>query len=201
MKIRNKLTLGALVTVSLVGAVGFACLYQLHRIAGPLRKDIPEAVRAMSESSHLDGLAQFIRYYDEVLTQSARNYAFTQDKKWQRRYRDVEPELDSTIKEAIEKGSEHDKEYFSSVDQANLALVELEYQALELVDNGQAEKAIALLEGREYWRQKQIYEQGLRDYVHRKGARYDEALAASTAELELANSQTQNLIGTSTLLR
>lgn len=27
---------------------------------------------------------QLMRYYDEVLTQSARNYAFTKDKKWEK---------------------------------------------------------------------------------------------------------------------
>ena len=200
MKIRQKLTLGFLTVVLLVGAVGYICLYQLYRIAEPLNKDIPEAVKAINETSRLDGLAQFIRYYDEVLTQSARNYAFTRDKKWEQRYRDVEPKLDKIIKEAIWRGDEKDKEFFSSVDKANLALVEMEYESIELVHNGQIEKAIKILEGNEYWDQKKIHEQALRGYVHRKGVRYDEALAGSTDKTELANNQAQNLIRTSTLL-
>jgi len=145
MKIRQKMIFGFLVIVLLVGAVGILCLHQLHRIAEPLRRDIPEKVAQLSASSQLDGLAQFIRYYDEVLTQSARNYAFTQDKKWEQRYRDVEPELDRTIKEAIEKGDTWDKEFFCSIDQANLALVKMEYEAIELVNKGQAEKANEIL--------------------------------------------------------
>jgi len=200
MKIKQKLCSGFLMVVLLVGAVGYICLYQLHRIAEPLNKNIPETIRAINETSRLDGLAQFIRYYDEVLTQSARNYAFTRDKKWERRYRDVEPKLDKIIKEAVWRGDEKDKEFFSSVDKANLALVEMEYESIELVHNGQIEKAINILEDDEYWDQKKIYEQGLRNYVHRKGVRYDEALAASTEKTELANSQAQNLIRTSTLL-
>lgn len=200
MKISQKLALGFLAIVSLVAVVGFVSLYQLHKIAKPLEQDIPETVRVISESSHLDGLAQFIRYYDEVLTQSARNFAFTKDKKWEKRYRDVEPKLDRIIKEAIEGGDEKDKEYFSSVDKANLALVDMEYEAIELVNNRQAEKAVKILEDNEYWNQKKIYEQGLRDYVQRKGARYDEALATSTEEVESANNQARNLIKTSTRL-
>ena len=42
---------------------------------------------------------QLMRYYEEVLTQSARNYAFTQDKKWEQRYITIEPESDKIIKE------------------------------------------------------------------------------------------------------
>ncbi|MCP3682163.1 MAG: HAMP domain-containing protein [bacterium] len=200
MKIRQKMISGFLVIVLLVAAVGVMCLYQLHRIAEPLRKDIPEKIREISESSRLDGLAQFIRYYDEVLTQSARNYAFTQDKKWEQRYRDVEPELDRIIKEAIEKGDAEDKVFFSSVDQANLTLVQMEYEAIEFVSKGQAGKAVKILEDQEYWNQKKIYEQGIRDYVRRKGIQYDEALATSTEEVELANNKTQKLIDISTLL-
>jgi methyl-accepting chemotaxis protein len=186
--------------VSLVAIVGSVCLYQLNQIAKPLKYDIPETVKIINESSHLDGLAQFIRYYDEVLTQSARNFAFTQNKKWEQRYRDVEPKLNIIIKEAIERGDEKDKEYFSSVNKANLALVEMEYKAIELVNNAQAENAVKILESNEYWSQKNIYEQGLRDYVQRKGAQYDEALEISTQEVESANNKTKNMIGMSTLL-
>jgi signal transduction histidine kinase len=200
MKIRLKLALGFMLIVSLVAIVGSVCLYQLNQIAKPLKYDIPETVKIINESSHLDGLAQFIRYYDEVLTQSARNFAFTQNKKWEQRYRDVEPKLNIIIKEAIERGDEKDKEYFSSVNKANLALVEMEYKAIELVNNAQAENAVKILESNEYWSQKNIYEQGLRDYVQRKGAQYDEALEISTQEVESANNKTKNMIGMSTLL-
>lgn len=99
MKIRQKLLFWFFMIVSLVGIVGLTCLRQLHNIAEPLNKDIPESIRSTHETSHLDSLAQFIRYYDEVLTQSARNYVFTQDKQWERRYKDTEPKLDMIIKE------------------------------------------------------------------------------------------------------
>ena len=81
MKISQKLALGFLAIVSLVAVTGYVCLHQLQKIAEPLEQDIPKAIRTINESSRLDGLAQFIRYYDEVLTQSARNFAFTKDKK------------------------------------------------------------------------------------------------------------------------
>ena len=173
MRIGQKLILSFLVFTLLVGIIGYVSLLQLRIIEKPFNKDIPNSIEKLSETSHLDGLAQFIRYYDEVLTQSARNYAFTQSKKWEQRYRNIEPKLDKIIKEAIRKGEPKDKEFFLSVDVANLSLVEMEYKSIEYVNNGQKEKAIEILESKEYWKTKKIYEQGLKNYVDRRGSKYD----------------------------
>ncbi len=199
MQIRQKLTLSFLFVAMLVGVVGYVSFTSFHKFVEPLNNRIPEAIETVSRTSHLDHLAGFIRYYDEVLTQSARNYAFTQDKKWKLRYGKVEPKLDETIKKAIERGDEKDKTFFSNVDKANLALVEMEYKSIELVDNGQASQAVKILENSDYWDQKKIYEQALRDYINRRGAKYDEALSASTKAINLATIQVQNLITKSTV--
>ncbi len=200
MKISHKLIFGFLAVAMLVGAIGYISLLRLRKIAEPLNKDIPETIATIRKTSHFCGLAEFIRYYDEVLTQSARNYAFTQDKKWEQRYRNVEPKLDKIIKEAIDKGDITDKQFFSSVDKANLALVEMEYKSIESVNNGQVKEAVKILESDEYWKQKEIYEQGLENYVHRIGTECDEALSTSIKTIDLVNSQAQNLIKTSNLL-
>lgn len=198
MRISQRLILGFLAVAMWVAVVGHISLYQLNQIAEPLSSDIPESVELISKTSYLDSLAQFIRYYDEVSTQSARNYAFTQDKKWEQRYKDVEPKLHRAIKEAIDKGEEKDREFFSNVNKANHALVEMEYKSIELVNNGQTEEAIKILESNRYWDQKRIYKQGLGDYVRRGGTKYDEALSNSTEAVNLATKQAQNLLKTST---
>ncbi|HUU19921.1 MAG TPA: ATP-binding protein [Sedimentisphaerales bacterium] len=197
MRISQRLILGFLAVAMWVAVVGHISLFQLNQIADPLSSDIPESVESISKTSYLDSLAQFIRYYDEVSTQSARNYAFTQDKKWEQRYKDVEPKLDRAIKEAIDKAEEKDREFFSNVNKANCALVEMEYKSIELVNNGQTEEAVKILESSKYWEQKRIYEQGLGDYIRRGGTRYDEALSSSTEAVNLATKQAQNLLKTS----
>jgi methyl-accepting chemotaxis protein len=192
MKLNYVLIGGFLITVLLVGGVGLTSMSQFTKILDPLEKEIPESLELISDTSYLDGLAQFIRYYDEVLTQSARNYAFTADKKWEERYKGVEPELDKIIKEAIEKGDEKDKEFFSSVDAANLALVDMEYKAIGLINKGQSEEAVKILESDEYWKQKDVYERGLRDYVSRRGQTYNEALTVSVEKVDFV---TEDLVG------
>jgi signal transduction histidine kinase len=197
MRISQRLTLGFLAIAMWVAVVGHISLFQINQIADPLSSDIPKSIESISKTSYLVSLAQFIRYYDEVSTQSARNYAFTHDKKWEQRYKDVEPKLDRAIKEAIEKGEEKDREFFSNVDKTNRALVEMEYESIELVNNGRPKEAIKILESSRYWDKKKIYEQGLGDYVHRRGNKYDEALSSSIKAIDSATKRTQNLIKTS----
>ena len=108
---------------------------------------------------------QLMRYYEEVLAQAARNYAFTGDKKWEQRYRMLEPESDKLLKKAIETTDKKDKEFFLAMDKANLDLVEMETQALELVNNDQASKAIKLLESDEYERRRKILRDGLTEQI------------------------------------
>ena len=101
MRISTKLSLGFTLVALLLLVMGFIVLNRLQGIAVPLHKDIPQSIEEISKTSHLNKLADLIRFHDEILTQSARNYAFTRDKKWKQRYKLVEPKLDKTIKEAI----------------------------------------------------------------------------------------------------
>jgi hypothetical protein len=180
--------------VLILNVLGFALYLGTDMILEPLNRDLPRGIEKVTTDSHLNGLAQFIRYYDEVLTQSARNYAFTSDVKWKERYVLVVPKLDDTIKEAIEKGDEQDSKFFLNVNKANLALVEMEEQAINLIDNKKSNEAISILESDEYWKQKEIYEEGLKDYVARKGMSYDETLLSSVGEIESASKQAKNSV-------
>jgi signal transduction histidine kinase len=108
---------------------------------------------------------QLMRYYEEVLAQAARNYAFTSNKKWEQRYLLLHPESDKLLKKAIETADKKDKEFFLAMDKSNLDLVEMETQALELVNNGQASEAVKLLESDEYERRRKILRDGLAEQV------------------------------------
>lgn len=197
MQIKTILIVGFLFIASLVGITGYLSVTQIAKIAEPVNQELPESVDNMIASAHLDSLAQFIRYYDEVLTQSARNYAFTGEKKWEYRYNEIVPELDDAIAEAIELGDDLDKDFFSSVNEANIALVEMEDRAFELVNEGNAAAAIQILESDEYWNQKGFYERGLRDYIARRGAHYDDAIDLSSDTVYNAADQTKDLLDSS----
>ena len=109
--------------------------------------------------------AEMMQYYDEVLAQSARNYAFTTDKKWEQRYNQIEPLSDKLLKDAVEKADADHKDFFSKMDAANQELVKIEYAAFDLVNNSKPKQAIDLLDGEEYLHHRRILTEGLEEFV------------------------------------
>ncbi len=194
MKLIYKLSLGVVVAAVLVVFLGYALLGQLKKMAQPLYNDIPQSIEMLDKALYLDHLAGNIIYYDEVLTQAARNYAFTGDYKWKQRYLDVEPELDRIIKFALERSSDTDKDNFKKVDTANIALLDMEHRAIDLVDEGEREEAIKILEGENYTQEKNNYKTAIQSYREIKGVEYENSLKSAKAVTFGAIENTQLIV-------
>lgn len=193
---KSKLTIcfGFSIIVSIMLIIGYFFIHQLTIIEAPFEKEIPMALNQIHKKSTLDGQAQLIKYYDEVLTQSARNYAFTQDVKWKTTYKTAEPVLDMAINNIMKIEDIDGTKFLADINDANRALVELEYKSIELVDNGYSSDAIKILESKEYWNQKIIYKQALNNYVKIKELSYDNAFASYTQKITSMTESTHVLI-------
>jgi len=200
MKISLKIGITLVAFLLLVAAMGYISLFQLNKIAEPLTKDIPESITKLVEASRLGGQAELFRSYNEILSQSAENYALTQDKTWEERYKQLEPELDQQIKAAIEDSNEKTKESILAIDEANRAIAEIEFRSIDLVNDGKQEDAISLLQSDKYLEQESNYEQRLREYEVLSGSEYIKALAASTEVLTSTITDAQKLVKDSTQL-
>ncbi len=198
MKIRLKIILLILVAITSIGIIGILSVSQFHQINDSLRNDLPNGISAIEKTSELNGLAQLMKYYDEVTTQSARNYAFTQDTKWEDRYKQTMPELNDVISKAISEGDDQDKILFSEINKANLASQVLEIQSLNLTNQGRSADAIKILEGKKYADLENTFAQGLKDYATRHGAAYNQALVADTQNINAVTTKMQNLVDDST---
>lgn len=194
MKIWLKISFAFSIIAISIAILGYFMMYELNIVSQPFKEQIPNTVKQIQKTSILNGYAQSMKYYDEVLTQSARNYAFTQDKKWEERYHTADPALSLIIDDAIKMADAKDLTFFSKVNDSNIALLKMEYASLALVDQGHQDQAIKILESKEYWDQKNIYQQGLRDYVARHGADYEKALEVHTTELNQITTSTLDLI-------
>ncbi|HEY8110417.1 MAG TPA: hypothetical protein VIG05_06090, partial [Candidatus Nitrosotenuis sp.] len=164
MKLASNLSIGFLTVIISIIGVWSILLLQLNQIENQLA-DLQDSNKELQKTAELNDLATGIKYYDESLTQSARNYAFTGDVKWKERYGADEPELDQIIKRSNELGDESDHEFFASIDNANRALVEMEYESVKLVDQGKSADAVKILESKQYWDLKKTYAQGLASYA------------------------------------
>lgn len=175
----------AIFIISLVIIFGFFAFIfsQIFDITGEINNKVPATIESISRDSELDALADKIKYYDEVLTQSARNYAYTGDKKWQQRYDESAPLLDSAIKDSITKGDQQDKDIFAGIENANSKLINLEEESMDFVDSGNKIAAQNVLENNQYLAQKEIYQQGLEKYYNKRGTQFHDTLKISTGSI------------------
>ncbi len=121
-----------------------------------------EIKTARERSLEIEKLRGTIIHLGEVLSMSARMAVTTGDLRWERRYRQFEPQLKAAIKESINLAPEtHSKEEAAETDAASIKLVDMENSAFDLVSQGSTDEARALLFSDEYEREKRIYEQGM----------------------------------------
>ncbi len=138
-----------------------------------------ETQRASERGRRIERLRGRILHLDEVLTMSARMAAATGDQRWEQRYRKFEPKLDVAIKEAMQiVPSAAASEAAGKTDQANQKLVAMENRSFDLVRQGKADEAKAVLFSKEYEAQKQIYSEGMHDLA----AWLSEAISKDLAE-------------------
>lgn len=172
---------------------GYLSITTLQKVAQPL-STVPGNISEISTKTELNASANDIQFYDEVLTQSARNYAFTQDTQWKDRYNAEVTNLDSAISSALTIGGEADETYFTETKSANDALVAMELSAIELVDNGQPDQAVQILESDEYWKQKAIYSQGISGYVEHTSTLQGATIQNITENIDDAVEETDSVV-------
>lgn len=194
MSIKSKIYFYFIFVFIILTLLGGYVVFVAYKINKHLTSELPQAVMEVQKKSRLDALAQLIRYDDEVLTQSARNYAFTGEEKWRLRYEEFIPKLDGQIKEALLGGDFEDKKIFEDIDKANLDLVVMEEKALALTAENNLSEAQALLDSQEYAKQKEIYQAGLEKYANRQGVDFQLANSVSIKELEASRKTLDKLI-------
>jgi signal transduction histidine kinase len=158
-----------LATAALTLALFSGALWVVHHL-------FANAVVSAQQERQLHTNMARIMHLDEVLTMSAKMAAATGDRKWESRYRSFEPQLDATIKAVMAQAPEAFAGSHAT-DEANQALVSLEYQAFAWVRSGRRAQATALLAGQNYEAQKAVYAQGMAASV-RAVERHSRAQAA-----------------------
>ncbi len=148
----------------------FAILLLLVIILGILVvytwKSYGESDLTAKRDLQLQELGGIITNLDEVLTMSARMAAATGDLKWEKRYREHEPTLDSAIRTAMKLAPEAFlSEAARQTNTANIKLVAMENQAFDLVRRTKHGAAAKLLSSGEYENHKQSYAEGIRQII------------------------------------
>ena len=120
------------------------------------------ADRAANARVRLAGDVQLIRYYDELLTMSARLAAASGDQTYVQRYRRAVPELDAVIADAMAVVPDAaGREAVDSTAHANQALIALEERDFALLAAGDRAGAYAAVTSNRYATLKMAYRAGM----------------------------------------
>ncbi len=145
------LTLALGVTVLTLACLAFSAVTSVEQVKELQRHDL-----------RVEELRGTIVHLDEVLTMSARMAAETGDARWEARYRSFEPQLASAIQEALFLAPQSGAaEVVARTDAANVALVQMENRAFDLIHQNRLDAASAMLFSGEYDRQKRTYAAGM----------------------------------------
>jgi PAS domain S-box-containing protein len=118
--------------------------------------------RIANRDLSLQRLAGRVAHLNEALTMYARLAATTGDPIWEKRYRELEPELDNAIVGIATKSrAEYEKNYAAQTKLAYTKLIEMESLAFALVRKGRPKESSALLFSPDYENQKELYSQGI----------------------------------------
>ncbi|NJK78264.1 MAG: HAMP domain-containing protein [Nanoarchaeota archaeon] len=165
--------MGFLIITAITGVIGIVSLYQFVTIIDSLKTTVPESIEDFKTKASILESDRLIIYYDEVLTQSARNYAFTHDEMWKLRYFQTEPVLDKLINEPYGNAN---NSVFLELNKINIELVNMEKEAIRLTDNGEYQQAISILESDEYTIQKSLYTDSLKIHAENNNLEYDDGI-------------------------
>lgn len=183
MKIKSRLFLGFMTMGIFIGVMGIISIFELGQTEvylDSLRYDISNLEKSQKLLSH----AANIKYYDEVLTQSARNYAFTGNEVWRERYFETEPILTDELSVMLESGNNIERDFFNEVDTANTKLVGMELESIRSVQDNDLERAVSILKSQEYLDNKKIYTQGLSKYIESRNLEHGNLMKESTSDID-----------------
>ncbi|MCH8311421.1 MAG: PAS domain-containing protein [Nitrospinae bacterium] len=125
-----------------------------------------DLLKTKKNEIRLHQLGAKIIYFDEVLTMSARLAAAKNDLAWEKRYQIYEKKLISTLNEVKQiLPVTLAKRFIAKTEEANNRLVTYEKQSFTFIKEGKPEVALKLLLGKEYKDQKEIYDQGIRNFI------------------------------------
>jgi twitching motility protein PilJ len=164
LSIRKRHPIVAIVQTKLVETVGVSIVVSLG-LTGGSAFNIWQIYRGLqtsiSQQFRQQELSDKVVYLDEVLTMSARMAASTSDPKWENRYNEYVPQLESAISNLLKDIPQSERFDSEQTDAANKKLVELETKVFDLIRQGKAAEAVELLNSAEYSRQKEIYGKGI----------------------------------------
>ncbi len=199
MSLRKKIIILFILTLIIEIGLGSYILIEKNEAIALLQTKPEQIIATVENDVYFSSLSQQLRYYDEILTQSARNYAFTGDIDWKNRYYEAASKMNLALSEASGKSDKETNELFDNINQVNDELVEIETQAIENTDQGKGVEGLAELNSNNYLEQKRVLKTSLEEYYTKQGRNIDLLVENSFESLSTVNEKIIAIIKTNGL--
>ncbi len=156
------------VTVAIIALV-FLAFFRSDSFNLKEKKNSPKIIETKFE---INEWSHWLIYYDEVLTNSARNYAYTKDLKWKNRYDKTLKDLYTLIALILSKSQFKDLILFKEFNKVNSELAIMEKSCFEAIHKKDSQLAISILESKKYDFYKVKYKSLIQKYLELKTLNY-----------------------------
>ncbi|NDB88222.1 MAG: sensor histidine kinase [Thaumarchaeota archaeon] len=197
---QKKILIGFITIIAISVPNGIVSFLEVENTLTEIDSHAKTSIEDVKMMSRLDNSVTLMRYYDEVLTQAARNYAFTSDQKWLDVYSQTQPKLHTIISEACSSSPKNEKILFDKIAEINTTLENLEAKSLELTKQGKPSEAIALLDSTDYQNAKNAYSETLMQYSKQSEQDFDRADDMSTGEINQLLDEIKTLLSETQVL-
>lgn len=132
-----------------------------------------------------------VQYLDEVLTGSLLSYAFSSDEKWLARYQEHEMKLSQLKAQLLQHQHAENTALINEINLANEITLTLETQAVKLIQAGQVQEAMKVLNSDHYRVYKNDYLSSLFSYISVLELRNENSTASGESLLRLTAQEQQ----------
>lgn len=179
-----------LVVAVVVGGYAFLVNKQQRLTAEIVAQGMSATAQELVTLSQLDRAVLSLQFSEEVVAQSVRTYAASQEAVVRSRYELMHPQLVRAIEELRAASQGNESSALSEVVRSSERLAVISTGAMALVNEGRTADAAAALDGSQYTNEKIIFERSLRGYTDSR----DRQTAGLLQTYENARIQAQEMI-------
>lgn len=186
------LTLG--VFASIVGGYAFTVTKQQQLISTTIEEDLSGTVADVATAAHIRQSIQSLQFSEEVMAQSARDFALTDEEQWQTQYVEARQNFGRALEEVQDVNVAAGQAELGAIVDSAKQLAAMSAGAIELVEGKRANEALNVLNGAQYATHKETLQSKITNYSAIHNEQLGTALGRYESGIEQATQSTKDIV-------
>lgn len=200
LKVVGGITLALALLAVVVGGFGLTAYKQYQLSNTTLQENLSGTVTDITSAANIHQSIQSLQFSEEMLAQSARNYAATSETHWKTQYDQSRHAFDATLADVRAGRDQAPSAELDRVINSANRLAVISAGAIQLAENNQAADAIEALSGSQYTTERTVLASSINDYSAVYSAQVSNALASYQSGVTQAAAAMKEIVITSIVL-